>query len=89
MQSLAKTQNKFCIFSTNIQSIRANFHEFKHFIEILKPNMFGFSVIRIQETWLSENDDTSCFKLEGYNLIPQGKSCSQKGGLLIYLKDRF
>ncbi len=51
--------------------------------------MFEFSVIFIQATWLSENDDTSCFKLECYNLKPQGKYCSQKGGLLIYLKDRF
>ncbi len=51
--------------------------------------MFEFSVICIQETWLSENADTSCFKLKGYNLIPQGKSCNQKGGLLINLQDRF
>ncbi len=88
-QSLAKTQNQFSVFSTNIQSIRAKFNEFKFFIKILKQNMFEFNVICIQETWLSDNDDTSCFKIEGYNLIPQGKSCSQKGGLLIYLQDRF
>ncbi len=49
--------------------------------------MLEFSVI--QETLLSKNDDTSCFKLEGYNLIPQGKSCSLKGSLLINLQDRF
>ncbi len=60
MQSLAKTQNQFSIFSTNIQSIRAKFDEFKIVIEILKQNMFEFSIICIQETWLSENDDTSC-----------------------------
>ncbi len=89
MQSLAKTQHQFSIFSTNIQYIRTKFDEFNVFIEILKQNMFEFSVICIQETWLSENDDTSCFKIEGYNLIPQVKSCSQKGGLLIYLQDRF
>ncbi len=69
MQSLAKTQNKFSIFSTNSQSIRDKFVEFKFVIEILKQNMFEFSVICIQE-----NDDTSCFKIEGYNFIPQGKS---------------
>ncbi len=79
----------FSIFSTNIQSIRVTFDEFKLCIEILEQNMFEFSAICIQETWLSENNDTSCFKLEGYNLIPQGKYCSQKGGLLIYLQDKF
>ncbi len=50
MQSLAKAQNQFSIFSTNIQSMRAKFDEFKMFIEILKQNMFEFSVICIQET---------------------------------------
>ncbi len=70
MQSLAKSQNHFSIFSTNIQSIRAKFDEFNICIEILKQNMFEFSIICLQETWLSKNDDTSCFKLECYNLIP-------------------
>ncbi len=50
IQSLAWTQNQFSIFSTNIQSIRAKFGEFKIVIEILKQNMFEFSVICIQET---------------------------------------
>ncbi len=67
MQSLAKTQNQFSIFCINNQSIRSNFDEFKIFNEILKQNKFKFSAKCIQETWLSENDDTSYFNLEGYN----------------------
>ena len=43
----------------------------------------------IQESWLSEHDDTSLIKLEGYNCIPQGKTSSSRGGLLIYLHEKY
>ncbi len=46
-----------------------------------------FSVICIQETWLSEGADTSLIQLEGYKCIPQGKLCNSKGGLIIYLHE--
>ncbi len=48
-----------------------------------------FSAICIQESWLSEGDDTSLIQLEGYECIPQGKLCSSKGGLIIYLHKNF
>ncbi len=48
-----------------------------------------FSVICIQESWLSEGADTSLIQLEGYKCIPQGKCCSSKGGLIIYLHENF
>ncbi len=48
-----------------------------------------FSVICILETWLSEGADTSLIQLEGYKCIPQGKCCSSKGGLIIYLHENF
>ena len=43
----------------------------------------------LQETWLSENHDLSQFYIDGYTCINQSKSCSYKGGLLIYLCDDF
>ena len=48
-----------------------------------------FSAICIQESWLSEGDDISLIQLEGYECIPQGKVCSSKGGLIIYLHEKF
>ncbi len=48
-----------------------------------------FSAIYIQESWLSEGDDTSQIQLEGYKCISQGKTCSSKGGLIIYLHENF
>ena len=32
--------------------------------------------ICLQETWLSENSDTSLLHIDGFNLIMQGKICS-------------
>ncbi len=47
-----------------------------------------FSAICIQESWLSEDNDTSQIQLEGYNCILQGSSCSSKRGLIIYLHEK-
>ena len=38
---------------------------------------------------MSENDDMSVFQITGYDCISQGKSCSNKGGLLIYIDNKF
>ena len=46
-------------------------------------------MICLQETWLSENDDLSPFQIEGYNCVSQGKSCSNNGGLLLYIDSKF
>lgn len=85
----AKSKNAFSILSTNIQSINAKFDELKIFIENLKTFDFQFSAICLQESWLGEGADISQIQLEGYQCIPQGKSCSTKGGLIIYLQDKF
>ncbi len=85
---LRNNQNSFSIFSSNIQSINAKFTELKIFIEMLNQLKYSFSAICVQESWLSEND-TSQIQLEGYQCIPQGKSSSSEGGLIIYLNNKF
>ncbi len=87
--TLQTCKNKFIIFSTNIQSINAKIDELKLFIDSLKTFNFMFSAICIQESWVSEGDCTSLIQLEGYECISQGKTCSSKGGLIIYLHERF
>ena len=34
-------------------------------------------------------DDMSIFNIDGYDRISQGKSCSNKGGLAIYIDNMF
>ena len=46
---------------------------------------YEFRAICLQETWLSSDSDISLFKIDGYNLISQGKMCSSHGGLAIYI----
>lgn len=48
-----------------------------------------FSAICIQESWLVEGEDTSDYELDGYKLLDQGRHCSSKGGLIIYLHENF
>ncbi len=87
--TLQACKNRFTIFSTNIQSINAKIDELRLFIESLKIFNFMFSAICVQESWLAEGDNRSLIQLEGYECIPQGKLCSSKGGLIIYLHETF
>ncbi len=43
----------------------------------------------MSKSWLSEDNDTSQIQLEGYKCILQGKPCSSKRGLIIYLHETF
>lgn len=88
-ETLHNSKNQFSILSTNIQSINAKIDELRIFVEKLKKINYEFSAICVQESWLAEKDDTSQIQLEGYQCIPQGKSCSSKGGLIIYLSNTF
>ena len=87
---LTERHNKrFNILSTNIASINAKHSEIEAFMEELNLIIFKFSLICFQECWLSENDDMCHLQLEGYQCIKQGKTCSNKGGLVMYLSKTF
>ena len=81
--------NTFNILSLNCQCINAKIDQIKIKIEYFREVNCEFSIICLQETWLSEESDTSSFKINGYTLISQGKICSGHGGLAIYLKDDY
>ncbi len=63
--------------------------ELEMFMHKLREKCFEFSAICIQESWLSTQDNYEQMNITGYDLIPQGKSCSAKGVLIIYLHDTF
>ena len=71
----------------NCESINSKFDQTNITIEQFKRNGCTFSAVCLQESWLLDDSDTSLFQLDGYNLISQGKRCSTRGGLIIYLKD--
>ena len=82
-------QHCFSIISSNIESMNAKFGELEIVVEQLNQVKFKFSAIYLQESWLSNDDDISPFKLDGYTCISQGKTSSNKGGLIIYLNETF
>ena len=77
----------FSILSLNIQSLKAKFDLLHIFVQQLRNH--EFSAKCLQESWLSNVADTSLYQLEGYTLILQGKTCSQHGGLIIYLNNNY
>ena len=86
---LKSHKNEFTILSLNVQSIRAKFDQLSVVLSTLYNEGLSFSVICFQETWLRENDDITPFLLPSYNLVHQGKSCSEHGGLFTYIRDDF
>ena len=50
---------------------------------------FKFSLMCFQECWLSDNDDKSHLQIDGYDCIIQGKTCGNKGGLVMYINNCF
>ena len=82
-------RHNFSILTLNIESINAKFDELTIYIEELSKINFKCSVICLQETWLSDDVDLSIFQIAGYDCISQGKSCSKKGGLIIYIDNKF
>ena len=74
-------KKSFCILSLNCQiinkeifGINATFDQLNIKVQQLKGNGYEFSAIFLQETWLSSDSDTSLLKIDGYNLISQGKN---------------
>lgn len=86
---LQERLNDFTLLSLNIQSLNSKFDELEILIENLRDNNCTFSAIVLQETWLSDNSDTSLYNLDDYNMISQGKICSNHSGLTIYLHKTF
>ena len=86
---LPSKSNYFSIFSSNIDSVNSKFSELTEFIDTLRKLNFEFSAICLQECWLNESDDLSLLEIPGYNIITQGKICSRKGGLIIYLHENY
>ena len=81
--------DSYSILSLNCQCLAAKFDQINITVQQLQSKGFKFDAICLQETWLSDDSDTSIFQIQGYNLISQGKICSEHGGLAIYISNKF
>ena len=79
----------FSVLSLNIHSLNNKFDVLLLQLSKLTDQNLFFSVICLQETWLSEDHDVSIFNIPGYNLVHSGKSSSECGVLITYVHDVF
>jgi hypothetical protein len=85
-ETLNGKHKQFSVFSSNIDSI---FKKFNSLYSYLNNYDSQFSAICLQECHLAENSDLSMYQLKNYNCISLSKKCSSKGGLMIYLHEKF
>ena len=85
---LSSQENCFSIFSSNIDSLHAKFDVINIFIECLREVNIELSALCFQECHINGND-TSLLEISGYTCITQRKYCGNKGGLVIYLNEKF
>ena len=90
------TKNLKQAFSTltlNIESIQAKFDILLSFAENISQHNFYFDAYFLQETWLTdkqcESNDLKRFDIPGYQTIALGRKCGRKGGLIIYLHEKY
>ena len=83
------TPKELLIFTFNIQSVHAKFHNLFPVIDNLASQCLYFGGICLQETWTSSHSDLSLLKLPVYPLIHQGSKCTMHSGLIIYLNENY
>ena len=89
MLLITNHNNIFSVLSLNIQSINAKFSELETFVEELHNSQFKFNVICLQECWIRDQSDACTFQIPGYDCVAQGKSSSERGGLISYVDNLF
>ena len=80
---LKTKRNTFTILSLNCQSLNAKIYKIKILVEKYKYNQCFFGVICLQETWLSDDSDTSLIRWLQLDFTRQRRSC------YIYLSDKY
>ena len=88
-QLLESKENCFTVLSSNIDSVRAKFDELTAFVVELRQKGFEFSAICLQECHITDSSDISLIHLENYNCLVQSSTCGKKGGLIIYLHEKY
>ena len=86
---ISNHNNIFSVLSLNIQSINAKFSQLEMFVEELHNVQFKFNVICLQECWIRDQTDACTFQIPGYDCVAQGKSSSERGGLITYVDNLF
>ena len=94
INSLPKTirtdAGNFTILCLNTDGLLSKIEELRVLIAIFGYQGIYIDVICIQESHLDDTYDSNSalIQINGYDCIPQGKYCGNKGGLVTYVRDR-
>ena len=87
IELLREKQNMLTLLSLNCQSLHAKFPQLQGYLKNMENFNFNFSIICVQETWLSLEHDDTLYQLDGYNFVQTVRRCSTHGGVGIYIKN--
>ena len=94
INSLPKTirtdAGNFTILCLNTDSLLSKIEELRIIIAVFGYQGIYIDVICIQESHLDDTYDSksALIQITGYDCIPQGKYCGNKGGLVTYVRDK-
>ena len=91
VEALSGQSHKFIALTLNIEGLNAKFDKLTSYLEMLSANDIHFDAINLQETWPPDPDLTNydIFNIPGYKLIPLGRKCGIKDGLVTYIKENY
>ena len=90
LKSFQEKPPSLSVLSLNIEGLNAKFDKLTSFIKLLDKEGFNFSAIMLQETHLPKEINEESYSIPGYQTpIHEGYTCGCKGGLFIYLKNKF
>ena len=87
---ISRFKNNFTILDINSQSLNAKFDNLIIFLNELASSDTYFSVICIQETWITQDIATiPHLQIPHYNVISFPATCSKHSGLAVYIHESF
>ena len=89
IELLREKGNMLSILSLNCQSLQAKIDQLKIYLNNFEEARCPFSIICLQETWLTNDHNESFFQLNGYTFVRNSISCSRHGGVAIYIRNNF
>ena len=77
---------KISVLYINVRSLKGHLSELEALVYSLESPP---SVLCLSETWLTENDDSKCYLIDGYDKFVTCNRKSRGGGVIIQIREDF
>ena len=94
LPSSLKSKSEFKVVCINANGLLSKLDEIRILVNLWQSQNFYFDCFIFQETWLDQTwlsnaANFGLLNIDGYTCYPQGKHCSSKGGLAIYVRSEY